>query len=84
MSYSTSGDMNWYSSNSSTLGSPTKTLTGASTTFVADEMEIGSYVGAIKPSSKFSVVEVISTDDTIATGTELTNLQNYLNNRYGI
>jgi len=84
MSYSTSGDMNWYSSNSSTLGSPTKTLTGASTTFVADEMEIGSYVGAIKPSSKFSVVEVISVDNTIATGTELTNLQNYLNTRYGI
>jgi hypothetical protein len=74
--------LEWYGSNTSTLGSVKKQLTAASSTGILNEVQIGSYFGTIQTPS-MSVVEVITINGLI-TPSDLTNLQSYFNTTYGI
>jgi hypothetical protein len=76
-----SSQYDWYASNTSTLGSVKQTMTGVSNKLLT-EIQIGTYFGVLG-SLNFSVVEVISINGLISGG-DLTNLQNYINLKYGI
>lgn len=74
--------LEWYASNTSTLGPVRKQLTAASSTRILNEIQLGEYFGILN-SSRFSVVEVISVNGIIS-NPDLVNLQNYINSKYGI
>lgn len=74
--------LEWYASNTSILGSVKKQLTSASSSIVLNELQLGTYFG-ILGSLTFSVVDVISVNGIISPS-DLTNLQNYINTKYGI
>jgi hypothetical protein len=82
MEYITSGTptINWYGSNTSTLGGVKKTAT--TTSRLQNTIGLGTYFNILN-SAKFSVVEVITINGVISGG-DLTNLQNYINLKYGI
>jgi len=73
------GTMDWYASNTSTLGSSVKSVTGRDSQSL-NEIQLGVYFG-ILGSLKFSVVEVIAVNGIISAG-DISNLENYIQTTY--
>jgi len=74
----------FYASNTSTLGSVINTTSGTFSAADVGYLNLGFYINSLTlPAQSFSVVEVISVNG-ILNPTDLTELETYLNTRYGI
>jgi hypothetical protein len=76
----------FYVSNTSSLGSPINAATGTRTPELLPRFEIGAYlenVVGLTGTPRFSVVEIIILNGTFGVS-DKTNLENYINTKYGI
>ena len=78
--------ISFWISNNSNLGSVNYVATGTRTPEIMERLEIGAYLENVvgwTGTRRFSVVEVIVLDGTFDSS-DKTNLESYINNRYGI